>query len=215
MRAHLAALLVLASAGTARADSPNEVSIGSFDRAMRASSANAVTSDSLGGGTLGYGRSLDLGLMPGLQTWLTGGFSWGGAEGTMFSTLTTELDTLAFSIGGRARYNVWNHLAVGARLDVGTQRAALTLTEGSRTLSDSGWGSSSTAAASLDLLAYAGSAFKLGVRLELGYTLTSAIELAPSEANDESTIQLQMSQASLGHLDLRGKFFSLTVLSQF
>jgi hypothetical protein len=215
MRAHLALLLVLASAGSALADSPNEVSIGSFNRAMRASSANAVTSDSLGGGTLGYGRSLDLGLMPGLQTWLTGGFAWGGAEGTMFSTLTTELETRSFSIGGRARYNVWDHLAVGARLDIGHTRAELKMKEGSRTLSDSGWGGTSTAALSLDLLAYAGPSLKMGVRLELGYTLTSAIELAPSEANDESTIQLEMSQASLGHLDLGGKFFSVTVLSQF
>lgn len=215
MRASLAALLVVSSTATALADGNNELQIGSFNRAMHASSANAVTSDSLGGGVLGYARKLDLGLMPKLQTWATAGFSWGGADGTMFSTLTTELDTLSFTFGGRARYELHRHLAVNARLDVGSARAKLILRDGNRTLSDAGWGGTSTAAASLDLLAVAASSFKLGLRLELGYTLTSAVELAPAEANDPSTIQLEMSQASLGHLDTGGKFFSLTVLSQF
>ncbi len=210
-----ALLIVAALAGSAAADAKNEVSIGSFDRAMHASSANAVTTDSLGGGVLGYARSLDLGLSPKLQTWATGGFSWGGADGTMFSTLTTELDTLAFTAGGRARYAVWNHLQVGGRIDLGMARAALTLREGNRALDDSGWGMTASAAAAVDLLAWSGPSFSFGFRLELGYTVTSAIELAPAERNDASTIQLEMSQASLGHLDLGGKFFSLTVLSQF
>ena len=153
--------------------------------------------------------------MPGLQTWATAGFSWGGADGTMFSTLTTGLDTLSFTVGGRARYEVFRHLAVGARLDLGTARAALTLREGDRELSDHGWGATSTAAASIDLLAIAGDNFKLGLRFELGYTLTSAIELAPAEASDPTEIQLQMSQASFGHLDVGGKFASFTAISQF
>lgn len=133
----------------------------------------------------------------------------------MFSTLTTELDTLSFSAGGRARYAVWRHVQVGGRIDLGMARAGLTLREGDRELFDSGWGMTATAAAAIDFLAWESPGFELGVRLELGYTATSAIELAPAEANDSSTIQLEMSQASLGHLDLGGKFFSLTVLSQF
>jgi hypothetical protein len=215
MKTALVMIAALAGASSAAADPKNEVSIGSFDRAMHASSANAVTTDSLGGGVLGYARALDVGLSPRLQTWATGGFAWGGADGTMFSTLTTELDTLAFTAGGRARYSVWKHLQVGGRIDIGTARAALTLREGNRELDDSGWGMTASAAAALDLLAWESPGFELGVRLELGYTVTSAVELAPAEANDSSTIQLEMSQASLGHLDLGGKFFALTVLSQF
>ena len=215
MRAHFALLLVLAAAAPALADGHNEVLIGSFDRAMHASSANAVTSESLGGMVLGYAHELDLGLLPKLQTWATAGFSWGGANGTMFSTLTTEIDALSFTLGGRARYEVFSHIAVGARLDLGTARAALTLREGDRQLSDSGWGGTTTAATSADLLAYAGPAFKLGFRFELGYTMTSAIPLAPSEAKDPSQNHLQMSQASLGHLDLGGRFVSFTAISQF
>jgi hypothetical protein len=208
-------LMLAALVGTAHADAKNEVSVGSFDRAMHASSANAVTTDSLGGGVIGYARKLDLGLSSRLQTWATGGISIGGAEGTMFSTLTTELDTLSFTAGGRARYTVWRNLRVGGRVDLGMARAALTLREGDRELHDTGWGMTATAAAALDLLAVASSRFQFGVRLELGYTVTSAIELAPAEANDSSMIHLEMSQASLGHLDLGGKFFSLTLLSQF
>ena len=215
MRTTLAALLVLATAGTAAADAHNEVVIGSFNRAMHASSANAVTENSLGGGVLGYAREIDLGLMPRLQTWATAGFAWGHADGTMFSTLTTELTTQTFSFGGRARYNLFRHLAVGGRLDLGPSRAGLTLTEGNRTLHDSGWGVATTAALAVDTLALAFPRFKLGFRAELGYTLTSKLDLAPSEANDSSMIQLEMSQASLGHLDVGGKFFSLTMLSQF
>jgi hypothetical protein len=215
MRTTLAALLVLATAGTAGADAHNEVMIGSYTRALRASSANAVTNDSLGGGVLGYAREIDLGLMPKLQTWATAGFAWGGADGTMFSTLTTELTTQTFSFGGRAQYNVFRHLAVGGRLDLGPSRAGLTLTEGARTLHDSAWGVATTAAATLDARLLAYPAFKLGLRAELGYTMASKLDLAPGEANDSSMIQLEMSQASLGHLDVSGKYFSVTVLSQF
>ena len=126
MRTTLAALLVLVTAGTAAADAHNEVMVGSYTRALRASSANAVTENSLGGGVLGYARELDLGLMPKLQTWATAGFAWGEADGTMFSTLTTHLATQTFSFGGRAQYNVFRYLAVGGRLDLGPSRAGLT-----------------------------------------------------------------------------------------
>ncbi len=215
MRALLALSLVLATAAPVFAEVRNEVTTGGYTRAMRASSANAVTSDSLGGGTFGYARRLDLGLLPRLQTWVTGNYTYGTAEGTMFSTLTTEIDTMSFTAGGRARYALLDHVVLGARVDLGTAYASLKLAEGNRELTDSGWGGTTTVATSVDLFAHTGESWNLGVRLELGYTLTSAIELAPAEANDSSTIQLEMSQASLGHLDVGGRFFSFAVLSQF
>jgi hypothetical protein len=217
MRTHVITLGVLLAAAPAPAfaDSHNELSIGSFGRAMHASSANAITPDSLGGGVLGYARELALPVVPRLALWATAGLSWGGASGTMFSTLATELDTVALTLGGRARYQLHRLVAVGGRLDVGSARAKLTLREGARTLSDHGWGGTSTAAASVDLLALAYPRFKLGFRFELGYTATTAIALAPAEGNDASTIQLQMSQASIGHLDVGGRFVSFTAISQF
>ncbi len=215
MRAPLALCLVIGSAAPALAEPHNEVSIGSYARALRSNSANAVTADGLFGGSVGYAREIKLEVMPRLETWATGNISWGSADGTMFSTLTTHVSTAAFTLGGGGRYFLLDHLAVGGRLDVGAARAALTLREGNRELNDSGWGGTTTAAASIDALAIAGDSFKLGLRFELGYTATSAIDLAPSEGNDSTTIQLEMSQASLGHLDMGGKFFSFTLMSQF
>lgn len=215
MRPHLAIALVLLATGTAAADTQNEVTMGSYVRALHSSSANAVTSDSLSGGALGYARAVDLGLLPNLRTWATIGFAGGAVEGKMFSTLTTNLSSQMFFAGGRAQYDLLRFVAVGGRLDAGPSRAGLTLTEGSRTLHDSAWGVAATAAVSVDLRALAFSRFKLALRAELGYTLASKVELAPAEANDASTIQLEMSQASLGHLDVSGKFFSMMVASQF
>lgn len=215
MRGLLLAALLLATSSAALAETRNEVMLGSSTRAMRASSADAVTESSLGGGVIGYAREIDLGLMPELQTWATGSFAWGSADGTMFSTLTTELTTQTFAFGGRARYSVLRRLAVGGRLDLGPSRAGLTLTEGTRTLHDSGWGVATTAAVSVDALALALPSLKFGVRFELGYTLTSKVDLAPGEANDATMIQLETSQASFGHLDVGGKFLSVTLLSQF
>ncbi len=215
MRAPLALLLVLVAAAPALADPHNELSLGSYARALHSSSANAVTADGLLGGSIGYARELALGLWPRLETWATGTLSWGAADGTMFSTLTTEVSTRSFTLGGGARYFLFDRLAVGGRLDIGTARTELTLQEGSRSLKDTGWGATSTAAVSVDMLAIAARSFKLGLRFELGYTLTSAVALAPAEGHDPSTIQLEMSQASLGHLDLGGTGFSFALMSQF
>lgn len=211
----LAPLLLLLASSAAFAGGNNELTIGSRARALNTPSANAVTADGLFSGDLQIAHRIDLGLLPKLETWAVGRFDWGSADGTMFSTLTTEIDTLSFTAGGRALYRLHSHVAVGARLDFGTQRAALKITEGSRELNDHGWGGTASAALSLDLLAYSSNAFKIGLRGELGYTKTSAIALAPSEANDPDTIQLQMSQASLGKLDTSGKFFGFSVLSEF
>lgn len=210
-----ALLLVLAATGSAAADARNEVLLGSFNRALRTSSANAVTEDSLGGAVLGYARELDVLAIPRLHTWATAGASFGNVDGRMFSTLTTQLTTQTFSFGGRAEYDVLRFVTVGGRLDLGPSRAGLTLTEGTRTLHDSAWGVATTAAVSVDVRALSFPRFKLGFRAELGYTLASKVELAPAEANDASTIQLEMSQASLGHLDVSGRYFSAMIASQF
>ena len=101
MRAHLALLLVLGSPAPVLADPHNEVSIGSYARALHSNSANAVTADGLFGGSLGYAREVKLGLMPRLETWATGNFAWGAADRTMFSTLTWS--TLHAGLESRSR----------------------------------------------------------------------------------------------------------------
>src|SRR5262249_42950076 len=134
-----AAIVVLALAGTASAGN-NEVSIGPWNRALRASSADAVTSNDLVGGLLTYARALDIAVASNVTLWAVGGFAWSGTTGTMFQMLDTDVGNVAFTIGGRARYALWNHVAFGAGLDIGTARTRLTLSEGSYEASDSGWG---------------------------------------------------------------------------
>jgi hypothetical protein len=214
MRALLALLLVAGTAHITDAGN-NELTLGSSVRALRSSSANAVTTDSLTGGTLQAARALHLDLMPRLEVWATAGLDWGGAEGVMFQTMTTELDTLGLTLGGRARYPLHSHLAVGGRLDLGTARNELTLTGNGHTVSDAAWGGTMTAAASVDLLAIAHPRFSLGLRFELGYITATATALSPREAGDASKIELDEMQASIGHLDLGGRYLSFAVLSQF
>ncbi len=213
-----ALLTVLLATTAAHAGGANELAIGSSSRGLHSDSANAVTADSLGSGTIGIGRALAIELVPGLRLSAIGNFSWGGADGQMFQTMTTELDTLAFTAGGRARYPLRTRYVVAtARLDIGMARAALAIRDGSgHTASDHGWGATSTAAAGLELYAVATSRFKLGLRLELGYTATSNVELvATPETQSEGTLQLEMTAASLGSLDLSGSFLGMSVVSQF
>jgi hypothetical protein len=214
MRVALALILLGLLTTTARAD--HELALGSWTRALRSPSANAVTANDLGGGALEYAHSLDVPALPQLEVWADAGMTWGGTSGTMFQTMTTDVDNLGFTIGGRARYAVWKRLRVGGRVDVGTTRTALSLAADNTTLSGRGWGGIADAFASLDLLAVTSPRFSLGLRFELGYVKTTGVglTLAPDRP-DDGTLKLPMSAASIGHLDLSGPSFGFRVISQF
>lgn len=215
MRA-LLALLLLSSTAYA---GDHEVSIGSAVRALRTDSANALTEDSLGGGQLGYEHALDLPLLPGVELWATGTFGWASADGTMFQTLTTTVDTLSFTVGGRARYPFGRWLNATARLDLGTSRADVALRDdASHTAADAGWGVLTQGALGLELMLFRSrrSGFTLGFRAELGYVAASPISLtATPESGSDDTLQLEMSAASLGSLNLSGPVFAGALSSQF
>jgi hypothetical protein len=215
----LCLLLVAASAAPARAGDRNEVSIGSWTRSLRSSSANAVTDDNLVGGALTYARELPFGLSPALAVWATSSFTWAAAEGTMFRTLTTDLDVLGLAAGARARYLLHSRIAVAARVDVGAAHTALRLEDAmGHTARGSRWGATGTAAVGLDLLAIVGTRLSLGLRAELGYTaaLTPALTAEPGEGDgDDDAILLPRREASLGHLDLGGRFFGISAVGRF
>jgi len=215
----LASLAVLASAGPARAGDRNELTLGSFNRALRSASANAVTDEDLGGGVLTYARDLRFHPVPRLAVWATGSFTWASAEGTMFQTLSTEIDALGLSAGARARYRLLSRIVASARVDVGAAHTSLRLADQmGRSASDARWAGIATAAVGLDLLALAGPRFSLGIRLELGYTAAMAPALTAGSDrgdDDEDKLRLPLTESSLGHLDLGGRFFGFSVLSQF
>jgi hypothetical protein len=206
--------LVIAVLGST-AYAGNEVSIGSTDRALRSSSADAVTGDSYVGGQLGIAHQLHVDL-PDLSLWATGTLQWGGATGTLFD-LSTDLSQSAYLVGGRARYAVVSHVDAIAHLQVGVAHTSLSLTDSmSREVSDSGWGGIAEGAVGVELLAVQQPAFTFGLRLELGYVASSPVTLAAkSQHPDDGTLRLQMTQASLGSLDLSGPYAGIAAVSRF
>ena len=214
MRALL--LLLLATTAVAHAGPNDELTLGSQTRALRSSSADALTGEGYVGGQLGYGRRLALPILPDIEMWATAGLSWGGASGEMFQTLATDISTVAFTVGGHARYAPYKHLAVSAGLDLGPHHASLTLTDqNARTASDSGWGALAKASVAVELLAADGPSFAFGLRAELGYVMTSGISLSPKSPHDDTTLSLMTTQASIGHLDLGGPTFGIAAITRF
>lgn len=212
----LGSLILVLGAATPSFAGDNELSIGPSTRALRSDSANAVTANSLGGGALAYARHLPLEL-PQLAVWGVATMGWGGADGTMFQVLDTEVDTTTYTLGARARYALHRHAIATARFDLGMARTALELRDMSgRSASDSGWGGVSSAAIGMDVFAVVSRRFSIGLRFELGYVTATAVELTPRASRpDEDVLRLPMSSASLGELDLGGRTFSMSVISQF
>ena len=213
MRTALTVVTCLALATTAHAG--NELSIGSTDRALRSASADAVTGDSYTGGQLGVAHELHLAL-PGVSLWATGALQWGGAKGTLFD-LATDVSQSSYLVGGRARYAIIPHVDATAHLQVGVAHTSLALTDAmSREVSDAGWGGIAEGAVGLELLAIQQPSFTLGLRLELGYVAAAPVALAgKSQHPDDGTLRLQMTQASLGRLDLSGPVAGLAAVSRF
>jgi hypothetical protein len=211
MRTAIALLLLTATAHAGN----NELTLSESTRALRTSSANAITEDSLIGGALAYSRRVVV--MPKLDLWAEGTFGWGVAEGTMFQTLTTELDTLTLTIGARARYALHHRFEASARLDIGAARAAFSIRdEAAHSASDSGWGAITSAGVGIDCYAFHGERYALALRFELGAVATSSIPLtAMPDSGSEDTLQLEMTAASLGSLNLSGPSFALSLVGQF
>ena len=209
-------LCLLLLCGVAHADPSNEASMGPFTRAMRSDSANALTSDSLAGGGFGYARRLPLGLH-GLEVWGTATMLIGTFDGEMFHTITTHVGTVGWALGGRARYPVWRFIAATAKLDAGVQRVHLELDDmADHTADDSGWGATTSAAIGLEMVPSWLSRFGLGFRAELGFVATSAIDMnAHSTGAPDDTNQLDRMAASLGSLDLGGRFFAFNIVGRF
>lgn len=211
------ALAVLLLTGTAVADVHHEAHVGSFVRALHAPSANALTEDSLLGPDFGYAYRLpvDTGR---LELWGSGSLVFGSVAGEMFQTLDTETRMMQLTAGVRARYPLWRRFVLAnARLEAGAQRLALFLEDAmDHTARDSGWGAVGTAALGLELQIVPARSWGLSLRFELGYTATQAIDLdARSDGPPDDTIELERMAASIGHLDLGGKFFQWTITTRF
>lgn len=192
----------------------NEVTLGSTNRSLRTASANAVTSENLGGVQLGAARQIHLDLVPNLQIWGAIGFASTSAEGELFG-MPTAIDALDITFGGHARYVPHRNFAAFARVDVGPSRSSLAIEGNGHNVSDSRWGASATGALGVDVFLVAYPRFSLGARFEMGYVAHSATALSPAEGSAEDMLELPESQASIGRLDLGGRFYAISLLSQF
>ena len=194
----------------------NEVMMGGSSRALRSSSADALTAAGMDGLSMAYARDLDLEVIPKLRLWGEAGYTTGEAKGMMFDMITTHVDMFGVTVGGRARYSVHRHVALSARVDLGSARTALSLTDGGgRKASATGWSSIAAAATALDLLPVELPRFVLGVRFELGYVAARGVELTPRRQTTGDTLMLPVSQSSFGKLDLSGPYFGFSLISQF
>jgi hypothetical protein len=213
MRALLALLLLTSVAQAGR----NELSIGSHVTMLHSDSANAMTSDDLPGGQISYARALGISPLDGVGLWATGTFIGGEATGTMFQTMTTDIDRMTFAIGGRARYALRRWLDASARLDLGTSRAAVALRDDSgHSAADTAWGMYAHAGVGIEVLALSQHGYGAGLRLEFGYDVASPLSLvAKPESASDGSLQLPMQAAPLGTLDLGGPTFGATFTAQF
>lgn len=215
MRAALLAILVPLVVPAAAHAGANELAVVEDVRALRSSSADALTADSLTGGGLTYARAFDQ--LDAFTLWGEAGFEVGSANGTMFQTLTTDVGQTAFTLGARLSYALHRRVTASARLAIGTVRESLSLGNPSgSSLSDAAWGELARASIAAELRAIDKPRFGLSLRVELGYTKTSRVALSPHEAGpSDGTLTIPVMTTSFGHLDLSGPQLGFAVVSQF
>jgi hypothetical protein len=221
-----AATALGAGAGRAAADA-YELSAGVTRRALHAGSADAITENGLTSGSLDAARRLPFTLPAGLVLAAELGFEAGTVRGTLFQSIDTETSRVALDAGVRAHLPLWRALAATARAGAGMARTSLRLSpswgSGPASLADAGWSPELTATAGLEAAVQIGGQStgfpraRLGVRLELGYALAAAEDLAPGPESPapDGTLQIPREQASLGALDLGGWTFGLAGLVRF
>ncbi len=210
-------LTLWAAAATAAHADPNrnELLLGGNARALRSPSANALTGDNLSGMSVGAARDLGLSPLPGVSLWAEVGLTSDSAGGTVFQSMSTEIGALGLTGGLAARYRLHRLITASVRASLGAERVSLRVTDTPSSQSDSGWGAMAQANAAVDLFATSRPPFGIGLRAELGYVAARGVGLtlhrdAPGPASPLGTTDLM-----LGHLDLGGPSFAVSLLGQF
>lgn len=222
MRIAIAAILVslavfpaAAHAEPARAEPNDEMWIGGNLRALRTASANALTAKNLDGTSVGYARALGVAVGPGASVWAEASITTGSAEGTLFQSMSTELDAVALTAGVRLRLPLHRLIAASAHAGLGAQRVRVAIDAPGASATDHGWGGLASASAALDLLAVARPRFGFGVRAELGYVVARPIAITPARTSSDDVLMLPISDVSLGEIDLSGAALTLSLVGQF
>src|SRR5258706_5401829 len=161
------ALLLLAlMTATASADGDNEIYAGSSTRALRSSSADALTGDALVGGGVGIARGLDVDVRDHMRVWATADVTWMSADGTMFQTLTTHMFDTMLTAGARLRYTPYRFCALSAGVALGAQHESVRLIDSADNASDTGWGALARGSLQADVVANSAT-LVFGLRFEV------------------------------------------------
>lgn len=202
------ALCLLLTSTAAYADT--ELGVGTDVRALHSPSANALTEDSLFGGHVSGAYAL----LP--NVWVTGAVTFGGATGTLFE-MSTSVFQESLQAGVRGRYRLAGPLAAIARAEVGMSDTSVKLADPSyQTLSDHAWAPLASGALGVELAGRIDGRIDMGFRFELGYVACAPVALAArTQPPEDSKNRLAMTQASLGTLDLSGKYAAASWLVRF
>jgi len=217
MRAISLGLVLAAGFASAASASPgrdDELSFGGGARALRSSSANALTDDNLGGVDFGYARELAV-LGPDLGVWVEAGTTIDAARGEMFQVMTARLGVVDLTAGLRVRYALHRRIAASARVSGGAQRTSVEISGNGARATDATWGAMVATTVAVDLLAVTAPRFGLGVRAELGYVRAQARSITLHDDTASTALQLPLMDAALGRLDLSGPTFGVSLISQF
>jgi hypothetical protein len=216
MRTPSLALVLLAALAAPAVAEPTTVTVGGTTRALRRASADAVTGSSLDGTQLTVARGLGLALPYGLALAAEAGVGWGSATGTMLQTLDTTLGNVDLTVGARASLRPWHHLGLSGHVDLGAAHAGLGIHDRSgRGVADGAWGARTAIGLAGDLVVLDLPQVGLALRVELAYVETSAVGLvAHQDQASDGTLKLPMTEASLGHLDLSGPAFAISLLGR-
>ncbi len=205
----------------APAATPSKWSIdfGSHIRWLGDTSGAILTSDPLAGARVTIGRSLTQVTAPRrqLDIGLFARWMFGGATGTIFQDLSTNLTQHALTAGARIDAALVWRLRLVAQAEAGMARTALTVTEGAMMpVSDHAWGLYGAASLGTDLSLVSYRRFRLGLTADLGYTVASPVSLRalPGDRPSED-LSIPTTYASIGKLDTRGWTYSMALRGSF
>ena len=195
------------------------IDFGSHMRWFGDTSAAILTTESFGGTRLTIGRSLTQTRVPrrDLDVGVFARWMFATVDGTFFGDLNTNLTQ--HGLAGGVRFDapiLWRFRLVG-QAEVGMAHTALTVTEAEMTpVDDSAWAPYGTVTLGTDLGLHEGPRFRLGLGVDVGYTVTMPVDLRalPGDRPDEE-LSIETDYASLGKLDTRGWTYSLALRGAF
>lgn len=233
MKSSLAVIATLALAGAAHAqpvaDRPPEaapakpatwsVDFGSHLRWFGDTSGAILTSEALAGTRLTVGRSLTQVDAPRreLDVGVFARWVYAEAAGTIFQDLATDLSQHGLTAGVRVDAALLWRARLVAQAEVGMARTALTVTQQAmEVVDDHAWGLTAAASLGAEIAVVQRRRFKLGFGADLGYTVTSAVDLRalPGDRPDED-LSIPTTFASIGKLDTRGWTYSMSLRGSF